>query len=254
MGRLDVLRTLDGVEPGLTSLSRAARAGLRVLNRSSTLLAAHDKLLTAAILRRSGIAHPATVHLVSAQPVPFELPVVVKPRFGSWGRSVKLCRTEAEYADCLERIRSRSWFTRHGALVQELVPCQSRDLRLIVAGGKVVGASTRVARAGEWRTNISLGGHLEAAEPSPDACRLAVAAAAAIRGDLVGVDLLPTATGHIVLELQRRGRFRQPVRTPRPLALRGHRQSPGASGRQRRAGGRGRSGSVVLRATFRSFP
>ena len=104
-------------------------------------------------------------------------------------------------ASCLADVRSRSWFRRHGALVQELLPLAGFDLRLIVAGGKVVGAAERVARPGEWRTNISLGGRLRSAEPSSAAAALGVAAAEAIGIDLVGVDLAPTDAGYVVIEL-----------------------------------------------------
>jgi glutathione synthase/RimK-type ligase-like ATP-grasp enzyme len=76
------------------------------------------------------------------------------------------------------------------------------DLRVVVAGGEVVGASVRLAAADEWRTNVSLGGRLRAVELSPDARALALAAAAALGADLVGVDLLPVAGGgYVVVEL-----------------------------------------------------
>jgi [lysine-biosynthesis-protein LysW]--L-2-aminoadipate ligase len=73
---------------------------------------------------------------------------------------------------------------------------------LIVAGGEVVGGGERVAAAGDWRTNVSLGGTLRPADLPPDARSLAVAAAAAVEADLVGVDLLPLGgEGYAVLEL-----------------------------------------------------
>jgi len=81
------------------------------------------------------------------------------------------------------------------------VPPQGWDLRVVVAGGRVVGAARRVAAPGEWRTNVALGGRCEPAAPPPLARALALAAAAAIRADFVGVDLLPTSTGYVIAEL-----------------------------------------------------
>ena len=63
LGRLDVLPTLDGVEPGLWALERLAATGVRVLNGRQALVAAHDKLATAEAVFAAGIAHPRTVHV-----------------------------------------------------------------------------------------------------------------------------------------------------------------------------------------------
>jgi glutathione synthase/RimK-type ligase-like ATP-grasp enzyme len=82
------------------------------------------------------------------------------------------------------------------------VPPLGHDLRVVVAAGDVIGAVKRVAPPGEWRTNVALGATRVRADPSPAACELAIAAAAAIGADLVGVDLLPVGPGrHVVLEL-----------------------------------------------------
>ena len=81
------------------------------------------------------------------------------------------------------------------------MPPVGYDLRVVVAGGEVVGATERVARAGEWRTNTALGGTRRPAQPTEEACALGVRAAEAIGADLVGVDLLPVPDGYVVLEL-----------------------------------------------------
>jgi len=203
LARLDVMPSLDGVEPGLLELRRLQHRRVRILNRPLALLTAHDKLATALRLARSGVPHPKTAHVDGGKPLPeLELPVVVKPRFGSWGRDVIRCESRAAFVRAVRRLRRRKWFQEQGALVQELVPPRGFDLRLLVAGGEVVGAIERRAARGEWRTNVSLGGARHRVVPPPEACAQAVAAAAAVGADLVGVDLLPSPSGgHVVLEL-----------------------------------------------------
>jgi len=83
---------LDGVDDGLWALGALAARGVHVLNDPAALLAAHDKLLTARLFRRSGIPHPTTHHVRDGRSAPpFDGPMVVKPRFGSWGRAVHRC-------------------------------------------------------------------------------------------------------------------------------------------------------------------
>jgi [lysine-biosynthesis-protein LysW]--L-2-aminoadipate ligase len=203
IGRLDVSEQLDGIEVGLWELARLEGAGVRVLNRPRTLVAAHDKLATSRALAEAGVPHPRTQHITAPTSlVSIEPPVVVKPRFGSWGRDVALCEDAAALRRHLAEVVHRCWFKSHGALVQELVPPQGEDLRLLVAGDTVVGAVRRIAPPGEWRTNVALGATRHPVDPGPEVYALAVAAARAIEADLVGVDLLPVPGGtHVVIEL-----------------------------------------------------
>jgi RimK family alpha-L-glutamate ligase len=202
LARLDVRPSLDGVEDGLWELGRLEHDGVCVLNRPSSLLAAHDKLATALRLARAGIPHPRTAHVDhEGQLADLAPPVVVKPRFGSWGHDVMLCESREALASCFRDLRGRTWFRRQGAIVQELVPPRGYDLRVVVAAGEIVGAVERRAVPGEWRTNIALGGRRRPVEPEAGARLAALTAAAALGGDLVGVDLLPLPTGgYVVLE------------------------------------------------------
>jgi glutathione synthase/RimK-type ligase-like ATP-grasp enzyme len=227
LARLDVREGLDGIERGTGELELLAAGGVDVRNPPAALVVAHDKLLTARTLRFAGLPHPHTILISPAVPAVLpELPLVLKPRFGSWGRDVERCSTADELDAALLRLRRKPWFREHGALAQELIeprgsgleapaaepPVPGRktdaavdgriwDLRLVVAGGRVVGCACRTARKGEWRTNVALGAQVEGVEPSPIAEGLALAAARAARADLVGVDLLPTRNGFVVIEL-----------------------------------------------------
>jgi RimK family alpha-L-glutamate ligase len=201
LARLDVREELDGIERGTGELERLAAGGVDVRNPPAALVVAHDKLLTARTLRHAGLPHPHTTLLSPALPaaVP-ELPLVLKPRFGSWGRDVELCSTSDELDAALVRLQGKPWFREHGALAQELVEPRGWDLRVVIAGGRVVGSACRIARQGEWRTNAALGGQVEPVQLPPLARALALAAARATRLDLVGIDLLPTGNGFVVLE------------------------------------------------------
>ncbi len=212
LGRLDVLPTLDGMDDGLLALGALVARGVVVLNEPPALLAAHDKLLTARALRRHDVPHPWTTHVCGRRPAPrSDRPLVLKPRFGSWGKEVHKCDDAAALERALDAVRATHWYARHGALVQELVPPQGYDLRIVVAAGRVVGAAYRVAAPGEWRTNVALGGvRRPVADPPRAAAALALEAARAVGTDLAGVDLLPDGEGGwVVAELNGAVEFTQ---------------------------------------------
>jgi RimK family alpha-L-glutamate ligase len=208
LARLDVRQALDGVEPGLLATLLLERRGVRVFNPVPSLLAAHDKLRTARILDAAGVPHPRTALLGSDRAAELKPPLVLKPRFGSWGSDVYLCADMPEAADKARELAGRPWFVRHGALLQEYIPVPRQDLRMLVAGRHVVGAATRIALPGEWRTNVSIGGTLERVVPPPEAETLSVAAVLALGGDFMGVDLIPDPKGgQLVLEVNGAAEF-----------------------------------------------
>ena len=203
LGRLDILPSLHGIEPGLWALDLLESRGVRVLNNHHTLASAHDKLATADVLNCAGIPHPPSAHVAPWLPLPdLEPPLVLKPRFGSWGRDVIRCDTLFDVEQALEEVRPRVWFSATGGILQRLIPPAGYDLRIVVANGRVAGAVMREAAPGEWRTNVALGGRRVPVVPPGDACELALAAAEAVGGDLVGIDLLPLpGGGWMVLEI-----------------------------------------------------
>ena len=170
-------------------------------------VAAHRATQTNAALvaapRDAGVdAEQLAPHELLRATRPDDAILVVKPRFGSWGCDVMLCRDEHELGRAFAAIRERRWFRRHAALVQEYVETDGRDLRVVVAAGQVVGAIERQAAPGEWRTNVALGGRREAAEPPPSAAAIAAAATTAVGAQLAGVDLLRSAAyGWVVLQV-----------------------------------------------------
>src|SRR6185503_19766322 len=111
LGRIDVSPSPDGVQAGLWALDLLRRRGVTVLNTRAALTTAHDKLATAEALAAAGIPHPPTLHLGPGLELPeIGEPLVLKPRFGSWGRDVIRCDTGADLARALAAVRHRLWY------------------------------------------------------------------------------------------------------------------------------------------------
>src|SRR5690348_9064961 len=63
VARLDILPSLDGIEPGLYVLPALAERGVRVINGSGTLMNVHDKLRTSRLLATAGLPSIPTLHI-----------------------------------------------------------------------------------------------------------------------------------------------------------------------------------------------
>ena len=192
LARLDVRRSLDGVEPGLSDLVELERRGVRVLNRPEALLAGHDKLLCARVLESGCVPTPRTVFVGDDwRELDSLLPLVIKPRFGRWGAGVFRVEDESALRRLERKLAGRPWLARGGAIAQELIPSLGFDLRVLIARGSVVGAVRRRASDGEWRTNVSCGARRIAETAEPRAARMALEAVDMTSLDLAVVDVMP---------------------------------------------------------------
>lgn len=203
LARLDVRRSLDGVEPGLSDLVELERRGVRVLNRPEALLAGHDKLLTARLLESGCVPTPRTVFIGDDwSELSSLLPLVLKPRFGSWGADVFRVEDESALRRLKRELAGRPWLVRGGAIAQELIPSIGFDLRVLVARGVVVGAVRRRASDGEWRMNVFCDARHIGETVEPRAARLALEAVEMTCLDLAVVDIMPLpGEGFCVLEV-----------------------------------------------------
>ena len=197
IGRIDVLPTLDGVDDGLWALGALEARGVTVLNGAPSLLAAHDKLLTARLLRRAGLPHPRT-RLISGDRPSSPLRAAGRRQaalreLGPRRRALRRrgVARRAARAAAGRAVVSGARRARAGARAARSGSTSGSSSPTISA----IGAISRVAAPGEWRTNVALGAERRQATPPPDAVALALAAARATGAALVGVDLLPDGRG-----------------------------------------------------------
>ncbi len=170
---------------------------------SRALVQARDKLHSLQRLTKKGIDVPVTVmaepgadiRLIEEQVGGF--PCIVKTLESTHGLGVKLVHTHQELKHVLESTpRDEPYF------VQEFIAeSRGEDVRVLVVDGHVVGAMKRVAKAGEFRSNLHQGGVAYNARLTPLGEAVAIQAAAALGLGVAGVDILESNRGPLVLEI-----------------------------------------------------
>jgi ribosomal protein S6--L-glutamate ligase len=87
-------------------------------------------------------------------------------------------------------------------LVQEFIKeANGSDVRCFVVGGKVVASMQRTAQEGEFRSNLHRGGSAKVTKLSPEERATAIKAAHTMGLQVAGVDLLRSARGPLVMEV-----------------------------------------------------
>ena len=169
--------------------------GFNVINKFKVGETCGNKLITSLVLAKHKVPTPKTHFSFSAETALETIkktgfPIVLKPIVGSWGRGVFPLRN-SEVASMIVEMReeddsplSRIYY------VQEMIDRPPRDLRCIVVGNQVVTAIYRYSPQDEWRTNVARGGKAELAPITGELEDLALKAARAVGGGILGVDMM----------------------------------------------------------------
>ena len=189
---------LEGVVFRMDALARLAARGTAVINSPRALEAAIDKYLAAARLAAAELPVPhcrVAQGLEAADQARQELggDCALKPIFGSQGRGIVRVRSRADLVAAIPNAGADHLF-----LLQEFVPHDGWDVRILVVGTRVF-SMRRLAAPGDWRTNVSLGGRPEPFVPPADWVDLAIRAAGCLEAEVAGVDLLPAADGRVLV-------------------------------------------------------
>jgi len=190
--------------------------GARVLNAPEVIEVCGDKLATNAALARAGVQTPRTgvafdtesaVQLAES----FGYPVVLKPTVGSWGRMVSKLNDQDALEAVLEHKETLGGPQHKVFYLQEFVQKPGRDIRAFVVGGEVVAAIYRTSE--HWVTNTARGAVASNCPLYGELTQTAVAAAQAVGGGVVAVDLLESERGLLVNEVNHTMEFRNSVST-----------------------------------------
>src|SRR5260370_3405421 len=101
------------------------------------------------------------------------------------------------------------WELGHEIFLQEFVrESRGRDVRALVVGDRVVGAMRRKAKKGEFRSNLHRGAEGTLLDLSSAYLDAALKAARIIGLEIAGVDMLESATGPKIMEVNSSPGFR----------------------------------------------
>lgn len=172
--------------------------------RSNALLQARDKLRCIQKLARFGIDVPQTVFVNSTANLHYiieelgGLPVVIKLLEGTHGIGVILSETISNAEATVEAFHRM----KQKVFIQEFIEeAGGADLRAIVINGEIVAAMKRQARPGEFRSNLHRGASSELVKLTAQEAFVAKKAVRIMGLDVAGVDLLRSARGPLVMEV-----------------------------------------------------
>jgi ribosomal protein S6--L-glutamate ligase len=171
---------------------------------SQALVRSRDKLRSLQILSRAGIGMPKTVFANYAKDVKHIVdsvggaPVVIKLLEGTQGLGVVL----AENMNAAESVLEAFNGLKARVIIQEFIrESKGADIRAFVVDGVVVGAMKRQGKKGEFRSNLHRGGTAELIELTDEEERTALKAARVLGLGIAGVDMLQSARGPLVIEV-----------------------------------------------------
>jgi [lysine-biosynthesis-protein LysW]--L-2-aminoadipate ligase len=167
--------------------------GILTVNSARVSATCGDKLATSSALQASGVPQPR-LSLAFTPEAALEIiegmgyPVVLKPVIGSWGRLVAKVNDREAAEALLEHREVLGNYQQQIYYIQEFICKPGRDIRAFVVGDETIAAIYRTSS--HWITNTARGGLASNCPVTPDLNDICVAAARAVGGGVLAIDLL----------------------------------------------------------------
>ena len=191
-------------------------AGVRTVNTYEVADNCGNKILTSSLLVKNGVATPKTVIAFTPESAleaieEIGYPAVLKPVIGSWGRLLSVVSDRYAAEAILEHKDTLGSYQHSIFYIQEFVRKPGRDIRGFVVGDQTIAAIYRYSD--HWITNTALGGRAEGCPVTAEIDDISRAAARAVGGGVLAVDLMETPSGLVVTEVNYTMEFRNSIDT-----------------------------------------
>ncbi len=190
--------------------------GVRTVNTYQVASVCGNKLETSTALVRSGVPTPRTLVAFTPESALEAIerlgyPVVLKPPIGSWGRLISKVSDRYAAEAILEHKEILGSFHHSIFYIQEYVEKPGRDIRSFVIGDQTIAAIYRDAE--HWITNTARGGAASNCPVTDELHEISAAAARAVGGGVLAVDLVERPEGLQVIEVNYTMEFRNSIET-----------------------------------------
>lgn len=172
--------------------------GIPTVNHYDVGMICGDKIHTSLALMRAGVPTPA-VRVAMEQEAALEAieemgyPVVLKPATGSWGRLLARVNDRDTAEAILEHKATLGSYQHSIFYIQQYIEKPSSDIRTFVVGNETICGIKRTSD--HWITNTARGGVASNCPITPELHDISVAAAQAVGGGILAIDLMQTPDG-----------------------------------------------------------
>ncbi|PIN80184.1 lysine biosynthesis protein LysX [Candidatus Woesearchaeota archaeon CG10_big_fil_rev_8_21_14_0_10_34_8] len=184
--------------------------GIKVVNNYEIINTCGNKYLTTLKLIENDIPTPKVIIAFDNNSAlqgmaDIGYPCVIKPLVGSWGRLI----AKVPDSDTAEALIEHKMMLEGSAAfyIQEYIPKNNYDIRVMVIGNKVVGAIKRTSL--KWRTNTQLGAEPEHFKVTKEMEDIALKTAQIIGKGIVSIDMFEYQGKYLVNEVNATSEFRK---------------------------------------------
>jgi [lysine-biosynthesis-protein LysW]--L-2-aminoadipate ligase len=186
----------------LASLEQLNAWGIPTVNSAAVANVCGNKFATSRSLIQHGVPTPRTMlaftedsALAAIETLGY--PVVLKPAVGSWGRLISKINDREAAEAVLEHKQILGSYHHSVFYIQEYIDKPQRDIRTFVVGGETIAGIYRTSP--HWITNTARGGQAINCPITPELDELSRAAAAAVGGGVVAIDVLERQSGELLV-------------------------------------------------------
>ncbi|MCB9059560.1 MAG: lysine biosynthesis protein LysX [Calditrichae bacterium] len=190
-------------------------SGILCINKSTVASICGSKFETSLMLKQHNVPQPE-VRIAFTEKSALEAiedmgyPVVMKPAVGSWGRLIAKVSTREAAEAILEHKTTLGTYHHSVFYIQQYVEKNGRDIRSFVVGDECIAAVYRTSE--HWITNTARGAVATNCPISDELAEISKAAAKAVGGGILAIDVFETEGGLMVNEVNYTMEFKNSIK------------------------------------------